>query len=222
MRSTGLRALLISISATVAIVACAGGQTAPTPTAVASQAPPTAAPTPPVTPTAAPQATATPAPEATPSPTPVPATPDVPFTLMSDVFVDGGPIPVEYTCDGPDVQLPLSWTGTPAGTVELALVMDDPDAGGFVHWVAHAIPADATALPDPLPPEVQEGQNDFGGTGYAGPCPPPGVHHYVLTLYALSVPLDVATPASAADVRAAATDATIATAVLTGTYSSSN
>src|SRR3990172_7960897 len=127
MRSTGLRALLISISATVAIVACAGGQTAPTPTAVASQAPPTAAPTPPVTPTAAPQATATPAPEATPSPTPVPATPDVPFTLMSDVFVDGGPIPVEYTCEGPDVQLPLSWTGTPAGTVELALVMDDPD-----------------------------------------------------------------------------------------------
>ena len=33
----------------------------------------------------------------------------------------------------------------------LALVMDDPDADGFVHWVAYHIPPDSTGLPADVP-----------------------------------------------------------------------
>ncbi|MFL5413848.1 MAG: YbhB/YbcL family Raf kinase inhibitor-like protein, partial [Myxococcales bacterium] len=35
-----------------------------------------------------------------------------------------------------------------------------------------------------------QGTNDYGKTGYGGPCPPAGAaaHHYQFTLYALKVP----------------------------------
>lgn len=133
------------------------------------------------------------------------------FVLTSSAFTDGAPIPTEYTCDANSTQLPVAWSGTPAGTAELALTMDDPDAGGFVHWVVTGIPADATSLSAPLPHGATAGQP------YRGPCPPSGVHHYVLTLYALSAPLGTSA-STAAQVKAAATGKTIATAQLTGTY----
>jgi len=52
--------------------------------------------------------------------------------LTSPAFGNGQPIPPEYTCVGDDVSPPLAWTGVPAGTAELALVVRDPDADGFV------------------------------------------------------------------------------------------
>jgi Raf kinase inhibitor-like YbhB/YbcL family protein len=137
--------------------------------------------------------------------------------LTSTAFDDGDPIPVENTCDGANEVLPLSWSGAPAGTVEFALIFDDPDAGGFVHWVVVGIPAASTALDDPLPRGAREGQTDAGQSGYFGPCPP-AVHTYVLTLYALSASIDVGDEPTAAEVRAAAADAMLGTAVLTGTY----
>lgn len=144
------------------------------------------------------------------------------FELMSSAFSDGDSIPPEYTCDGADLQLPVSWVGTPEGTAEFALVMDDPDARGFVHWVVVGIPAEAQALADPLPSGARHGRNDFGRTRYSGPCPPSGTHTYVTTLYALSAPLDVGEQPTAAAVRQAVADKTLATAVLTGMYSRSN
>jgi phosphatidylethanolamine-binding protein (PEBP) family uncharacterized protein len=73
------------------------------------------------------------------------------LALTSPAFADGEPIPSEYTCDDADRQLPLAWSGTPAGTVEFALIFDDPDAGGFVHWVVTGIPADTSEMGDELP-----------------------------------------------------------------------
>jgi hypothetical protein len=139
------------------------------------------------------------------------------FTLSSTAFAEGDPIPTEYTCDGADDPLPLAWSGTPAQTAELALIFDDPDAGGFVHWVVNGIPADVTELGDPLPAGASEGRNDFGGTGYSGPCPPAN-HTYLLTLFALSAPLGLSGNPTAAEVRQAAADKTLATATLRGTY----
>lgn len=138
----------------------------------------------------------------------------VSFTLSSPAFTDGAPIPTEYSCDADSTQLPIEWTGAPSGTVEYALTMDDPDANGFVHWVVTGIPASATSIGPTLPTGATSGQP------YRGPCPPSGVHHYVLTLYALSAPLGSAPPTASA-VRAAAADKTLATATLTGTYSRS-
>jgi hypothetical protein len=138
-------------------------------------------------------------------------TPDMTLTLTSSAFSEGGTIPRDYTCDGANRQLPVAWSGVPEGTAELALVMDDPDANGYVHWVVTGIPAGTTSIADQLPAGVQSGQP------YRGPCPPSGTHRYVLTLYALSAPLGAAASTSS-QVRSAAADKTLAAATLTGRY----
>ncbi|MDP8904975.1 MAG: YbhB/YbcL family Raf kinase inhibitor-like protein, partial [Chloroflexota bacterium] len=139
------------------------------------------------------------------------------FELTSPDFEPGGEIPRRHTCDGEDVAVALSWAGAPAGTAEFALVMDDPDARGFVHWLVVGIPASATELAgDPLPPGAREGRNDFRRQGYGGPCPPSGSHRYVFTLYALREPLAVTGVPTADEVRRAGRDA-LGQATLTGT-----
>jgi Raf kinase inhibitor-like YbhB/YbcL family protein len=141
------------------------------------------------------------------------------LTLTSSAFAEGSPIPKENTCDGADQPLPIAWSGVPAGTAELALVMDDPDARGFIHWVVVGIPATTSGLTGgALPQGARDGRTGFGRVGYGGPCPPSGTHTYVVTLYALSSPLDLPATPTADQVRQAAASQTLATAVLTGTY----
>ena len=116
-----------------------------------------------------------------------------PLRLSSPALVDGGAIPAAYTCRGADVSPPLSWTGVPAGTVELAVVMRDvhPDAEGFVHWVVAGIQPSAGGLAEAGTPPGVEAENDFGRPGWAGPCPPSGTHDYEFRLYALAEPSGV-------------------------------
>ena len=57
------------------------------------------------------------------------------FALTSTSFDPGGAIPKRFTCDGEDVSPELSWSGAPDGTAALTLIVDDPDANGFVHWI---------------------------------------------------------------------------------------
>ena len=140
------------------------------------------------------------------------------FTLTSPAFSEGGSIPTEHSCDGGDKPIPLAWSGVPDGTAELALIMDDPDARGFVHWVVVGIPVSASGFEGgALPAGASEGRTGFG-VGYGGPCPPSGTHHYSFTLFALSSPLGAGASPSADDVRDAAADKTLAEAQLTGTY----
>jgi Raf kinase inhibitor-like YbhB/YbcL family protein len=138
--------------------------------------------------------------------------------LTSSSFAEGEPIPPEHTCDGADTSPPLAWSGVPDGTESFALIVDDPDARGFVHWVLTDIPADARELRagegDAL---ATPGSNDFGRTGWAGPCPPSGEHRYVFTLYALPGPVPDASSADA--VRDHAEGAALGRATLTGAYS---
>ncbi len=142
----------------------------------------------------------------------------MPFELTSVAFADGEPIPVVHTCDGEDRVIPLTWSGVPVGTAELALVMHDPDAGGFVHWVVAGIPPTTSELGEELPAGAIAGRNDFGRSGYAGSCPPSGNHGYVFTLFALSAPLELSGDVTARAVRQGAADRTLATAELLGTY----
>ena len=142
--------------------------------------------------------------------------------LTSPAFSDGGSIPREHTCDGRDASLPLAWTDAPADAVTLALVMDDPDAGGFVHWVVFnvtasasgSLPAGFSASPDAPP----QGRNGFGRTGYGGPCPPSGTHRYALRLLALDAVLPLAGTPNAAQLLAVADGHVLAEAHLSGTY----
>jgi phosphatidylethanolamine-binding protein (PEBP) family uncharacterized protein len=68
---------------------------------------------------------------------------------------------------------------------------------------------------------LHQARNDFGKTGYSGPCPPRGggIHHYHFRLLAISRPtLDPRAPAAALDVLRAAQPYVIQQAELVDTY----
>ncbi|WP_417228136.1 YbhB/YbcL family Raf kinase inhibitor-like protein [Amphritea sp.] len=44
--------------------------------------------------------------------------------LSSPEFVDGGMLPVKFTCEGEGISPPLSWRGVPQGTQSLVIIMD--------------------------------------------------------------------------------------------------
>lgn len=118
--------------------------------------------------------------------------------LTSAAFEESAAIPARHTCDGEDVAPPLTWEGAPDGTAEFALIVEDPDARDFVHWVLTGIPGTASQLPDAQGDSIgTPGRNDFRRDGWGGPCPPSGTHRYVFTLYALSAPLDLREGATA-------------------------
>lgn len=136
----------------------------------------------------------------------------VPLTmrLTSAAFADGGVIPVRYSCEGDNVPPPLTWQGTPVGTVELALAVLDPDAapGPFYHWVLLGLPPGQTQLADgaPAPAGTRQATAGSGRAEYVGMCPPDGQqHHYHFTVYALRhqerLPDGVAAPAALAELR---------------------
>ncbi len=65
----------------------------------------------------------------------------------------------------------------------------------------------------------REGRNDFGTSGYRGPCPPPGHRHrYVFRLYALDVELELGSGAAKAELEQAIEGHVLTTAELVGTY----
>jgi len=150
--------------------------------------------------------------------------------ISSPAFPNNGSIPAKFTCEGPDVSPALAWSGVPAGTKSLALVVDDPDAPDpaapkmtWVHWVLYDLPAGAASLPEgvapkDLPKGTLEGTNDWKRTGYGGPCPPIGRHRYFFKLYALDAVLpDLGKPAKA-KLEAAMKGHVLAEAQLLGTY----
>lgn len=149
--------------------------------------------------------------------------------VSSAAFTNGGTIPGRYTCEGQDVSPPLAWSGLPAGTQAVAVIVTDPDARGFVHWAATDIPADGADGADGALAEGAsaanggsaagvEGRNDFGRSGWGGPCPPSGSHRYVFTVYALSQRADLAAGFSADKLRQRIAGATLAEGTLTASY----
>jgi Raf kinase inhibitor-like YbhB/YbcL family protein len=150
------------------------------------------------------------------------------LAITSTAFADGEAIPSRYTCQGEDVSPSLAWTGLPAGTKSLALILVDPDVPDpaaptrtWVHWVLYNLPEAATGLADAvsaLPDGTLPGRNDWGRTGYGGPCPPIGRHRYFHTLYALDVVLPDLGEPTQAELERAMEGHVLAKAVLVGTY----
>ena len=152
------------------------------------------------------------------------------FTLSSPDFTHAGAIPTRFTCEGDDVSPGLRWTGVPAGARSLALIVDDPDApdpaaprGIWVHWVLYNLPVAvnelASAVPSRmLPGQTLVGKNDWGRTGYGGPCPPIGRHRYFFKLLALDAVLPDLHQPTRAQIEAAMTGHVLGEAVLMGTY----
>ena len=111
-------------------------------------------------------------------------------------------------CRGKNISPELHWSGAPPATRSFAVALFDPDAptgAGWWHWLVYDIPPSVTELAEGagspggrLPPGSVQGRNDFGSTGYGGPCPPAGdkPHHYVFTVYALRTDSIEAPPGS--------------------------
>ena len=160
-------------------------------------------------------------PSAAQSPTPEATMPD--FALTSTAFEPGGAIPKRFTCDGEDGSPDLAWTGAPDGTGALVLIVDDPDARGWVHWIVLDMAGTSTgALARGVgvsPDAPAQGRNDFGRIGWGGPCPPSGTHRYDFTLYALAEPLSLPGQPDGGAVRKALDRANVlGKAVLEATY----
>jgi Raf kinase inhibitor-like YbhB/YbcL family protein len=154
---------------------------------------------------------------------PASAPPPAPRALAvsSPDFAAGGRIPAADTCDGAGRRPVLAWRGVPAGARELAVVVSDPDAGGFVHWTVFALAPGVRRLPARgLPAGALEGQNSFGHRGWGPPCPPKGdpAHRYRFDVYWLRRPSGLAAGAGPKAVYAALRGAAGGRGELVGRY----
>lgn len=117
--------------------------------------------------------------------------------IASSAFENNTKIPSIYTCDGEDINPPLSFSDIPVNTKSLVLIADDPDAPGgtWVHWIIFNIsPKTKGILEGSFPEDGIEGVTSFGAQGYGGPCPPSGTHRYFFKLYALDAVLNLTDP----------------------------
>ena len=145
------------------------------------------------------------------------------FRLRSPAFDDGEGLDPSFTADEEDaVAPPLEWSAPPAGTVELALVVEDPDAPTpepFCHWLVWGLaPQQGKLLEGEVPPRV--GKNAFGNSEWLLPDPPTGhgPHDYVFQLFALDRPVALMPGATRGDLIEAMQGHVIAVALLTATY----
>ncbi|MFT4863303.1 MAG: Raf kinase inhibitor-like YbhB/YbcL family protein [Pseudohongiellaceae bacterium] len=156
------------------------------------------------------------------------------ITVTSSAFAHHGTVPEVNTAYGDNVSIDLSWSDLPAGTVQLALVGDDPVVpmpSPFVHWVAYNIPATASGLPAGMSTEpVVEGMPGLEGmingvnglrrTGYFGPRPPVDgkLHAYHYRVYALDAALNLEQGLNKEQLLEAIDGHVLATGMLMGHY----
>lgn len=142
--------------------------------------------------------------------------------LSSPAFNEGEPMGAIYTCDSEDVSPPLTIQGVPEDAVSLALIIVDPDVpnGEWTHLLAWGIDPGIEQIDAGTLPEGIYGFNSGGVQGYSGPCPPSGTHHYNFKLYALDSELDLEADSGRALFDMAIEGHVLATAELTGVYTS--
>ena len=140
--------------------------------------------------------------------------------ITSSAFHEGANIPSKFTCDGSDTSPPLQIAGVPSGAKSLVLIVDDPDApsGLFTHWLVWNIPPQTGSIAEGSAPPGAQGANDFGKSGYRGPCPPPGTHRYSFKIFALDRELELRSGAKRSQVDAAMKGHVIAQGELVGRY----
>lgn len=135
---------------------------------------------------------------------PIETSPSSGFALTG-LWVEGKAISAKYTCKGDSISPPILFTGVPAGTVTLGLVLADQDANGVIHWaVANIQAADTSMIEGVLPSGAIQAMTAQGRIGYWAPCPPTGqAHRYVMTAYAVPQQLELADGVDATTLQAA-------------------
>ena len=141
--------------------------------------------------------------------------------ITSSTFQQGGNIPSKFTCDGANTSPSLQISDVPSEAKGLVLIVDDPDApsGLFTHWTAWNISPQTSTVAEGSTPKGVHGTNDFGKSGYGGPCPPSGMHRYYFKIFALDRELDLPAGARRGQLDAAMKGHVIAQGELMGRYS---
>ena len=141
--------------------------------------------------------------------------------ISSPAFAEGETIPMEYTCEGENINPPLEFIDVPDEAESLVLMVEDPDAPAnpWVHWLVFNIrPQTRKVEAGSAANGGIEGKANGGMPGYEGPCPPTGEHHYQFKLYALDQMLDLSEQADREDVLKAMEGHVVAQSTLTGLY----
>lgn len=144
------------------------------------------------------------------------------LNITSTAFKVDDFIPARYTCEGEDINPPMTIYHIPEETKSLAIIMEDPDApaGTWVHWVMWNIPV--THQIKEHETKGLEGLNDFGKHQYNGPCPPDGIHRYSFKIYALNCLLDIPANTRKPDLEKALSNNITGYGELTGLYKKDN
>jgi Raf kinase inhibitor-like YbhB/YbcL family protein len=119
----------------------------------------------------------------------------------------------EFSCRGAGQHPAVHWSGEPARTKSLALVMDDSDAPitPYIYWIVFDIGPQSSDIPaGRLPPGARQADNSKGASGYDPPCPANPGHVYRFTVYALDRRLSLPAGVSAKTAWMAIANASIA------------
>lgn len=153
--------------------------------------------------------------------------------ITSAAFVDHGPLPPRCTADAPDgegVSPPLRWTGLPAGTASLLLIVEDADSptpNPLVHAIVVDLPPTDGLLAEASIPSpgnegtgLNVGRNSALQAAWLPPDPPPGhgVHRYAFQLFALGQAPDFSDSPGRDEVVEALRAHAIASGLLIGTH----
>ena len=141
------------------------------------------------------------------------------LVVKSPSFQPNTLIPKKYSCDGEDMNPPLTIEGVPKESKSLALIVDDPDAPGgtFDHWVVWDIPPSTTKIAEHSVPGI-EGLNGSRQKGFMGPCPPSGTHRYFFKVYALDTALKLGAKTTKRDLEKAIQNHILGKGELIGLY----
>jgi Raf kinase inhibitor-like YbhB/YbcL family protein len=121
-------------------------------------------------------------------------------------------LPRAYTCHGDGIHPPLDWSGAPADTKSLALVVDDSSAPitPYIYWLVFNIQPGTTDIQEgTLPTGARQALNSAGTMTYEAPCPTGHSHAYRFTVYALNRDVSLPNGAPLLAVWTAIADATI-------------
>jgi len=121
-------------------------------------------------------------------------------------------LPQRYTCHGDSINPPLDWSGAPADTKSLALIVDDSSAPitPFIYWLVFDIQPGTTDIQEgSLPTGARQALNSAGTMAYDPPCPTGHSHSYRFTVYALNRDLSLPNGAPLLQVWTAIANATI-------------
>ena len=133
------------------------------------------------------------------------------MSISSAAFIQGA-LAQQYTCRGAKVNPPLTWSGAPAGTKSVALIVDDSSAPitPYIYWLVFDINPGTTDIQEgSLPTGARQAQNSKGSADYDAPCPSGHPHSYRFTIYALDRVLDLPNDAPLLSVWSAIAAATI-------------